>query len=92
MIGSRNLFFSGRVLIIVSFYGISVIVKHGGTLLPLYNPEEVTHIVTDANTRPTLRALGLKSLTGIPDHIPTVKWSWVISGLGRLGIHKASGN
>jgi DNA polymerase lambda len=32
---------------------------------------------------PTLRALGLQSLNQIPDHIPTVKWGWVISGIGR---------
>ncbi|KAH7927186.1 hypothetical protein BV22DRAFT_1032056 [Leucogyrophana mollusca] len=61
------------------------IVKHGGTLVPSYDPSAVTHIVTDANSRPTLRALGLKSLTAIPVHIPTVTWSWVISGLGRTG-------
>ncbi|KAG2151079.1 uncharacterized protein EDB93DRAFT_1083633 [Suillus bovinus] len=61
------------------------IVKHGGTLVPLYDPTTVTHIVTDATTRPTLKALGLKSLKEIPDNIPTVTWSWVISGYGRLG-------
>lgn len=39
-----------------------------------------THIVTEANQKMTLRALGLKSLSEIPLEIPTVKWSWVISG------------
>lgn len=48
----------------------------------------MTHIVTDATTPPTLRALGLKSLKSIPDHIPTVRWSWVISGYGRSGHNK----
>lgn len=61
------------------------IIKHGGTLVPSYDPTTVTHIVTDATTRPTLKALGLKSLKEIPDNIPTVTWSWVISGYGRLG-------
>jgi DNA polymerase lambda len=64
------------------------IVKHGGTLVPSYDRATVTHIVTDATTRPTLRALGLKSLKEIPDHIPTVRWSWVISGYGRSGYNK----
>ncbi|OJA20779.1 hypothetical protein AZE42_07015, partial [Rhizopogon vesiculosus] len=64
------------------------IVKHGGTLVPSYDPATVTHIVTDATTPPTLRALGLKSLKEIPDHIPTVRWTWVISGYGRSGYNK----
>lgn len=33
--------------------------------------------------RPTLRALGLRKLSEIPSHIPTVVWSWVVSGIGR---------
>jgi DNA polymerase lambda len=33
--------------------------------------------------RPTLRALGLKSLKDIPDHIPTVRWNWVLTVIGR---------
>ncbi|KAG1724597.1 hypothetical protein EDB19DRAFT_1644456 [Suillus lakei] len=64
------------------------IIKHGGTLVPSYDPTTVTHIVTDTTTRLTLKALGLKSLKEIPDNIPTVTWSWVISGYGRLGYNK----
>ncbi|KAG2031986.1 hypothetical protein BDR03DRAFT_874841 [Suillus americanus] len=67
------------------------IIKHGGTLVPSYDSTTVTHIVTDARTRPTLKALGLKSLKEIPDNIPTVTWSWVISGYGRLGYNKFKG-
>ncbi|KIJ61681.1 hypothetical protein HYDPIDRAFT_42398 [Hydnomerulius pinastri MD-312] len=59
------------------------IVKYGGTLVPTYDSTIVTHIVTDASARPTLRALSLRSLSEIPDHIPTVTWNWVISGFGR---------
>ena len=33
--------------------------------------------------RPTLRALGLKALKDIPDHIPTVRWNWVLTVIGR---------
>ncbi len=32
-----------------------------------------------------LKALGLKSLDDIPDHIPTLAWSWVTTGFsGKL--------
>jgi DNA polymerase lambda len=44
----------------------------------------VTHIVTDAPEKTTLRALGIRSLKEIPDHVPTVKWTWVPSGLGAV--------
>lgn len=54
--------------------------KHGGTVLPKFDPATATHIVTEANEKNTLRALGLKSLSEIPLEIPTVYWSWVISG------------
>ncbi|KAG6331664.1 hypothetical protein ID866_7425 [Astraeus odoratus] len=59
------------------------IVKHGGTLVPKYDPNIVTHIVTEAGRQSTVRALSLKSLSEIPDHIPTVTWSWVLSDYGR---------
>jgi len=31
----------------------------------------------------TVTALGLKRLSEIPDHIPTVTWNWIVAGLGR---------
>ena len=62
--------------------------KHGGTLIPRYDPAIVTHIVTDAGVRHTLRALSLKSLSDIPDNIPTVTWDWVVSGYGRTSKQK----
>lgn len=61
------------------------IVKHGGNLLPTYDPTIVTHIVTDAPRPATLRVLGYKRLSEIPDHIPTVDWSWILSAIGRVG-------
>ncbi|PFH50099.1 hypothetical protein AMATHDRAFT_145957 [Amanita thiersii Skay4041] len=62
---------------------MEIIVRYGGNLLPKYDESVVTHIVTDAQIRPTLRALGLKNLDDIPDHIPTVRWSWIVSAIGR---------
>lgn len=65
---------------------LSQIRKKGGVVCPSFDPSVVTHIVTDAKTTSTLKALGLKSLSDIPDHIPTVTWSWITSGNnGRLG-------
>lgn len=48
-----------------------------------YDSTVTTHIITEAQILPTLRALGLKRLKDIPDHIPTVKWSWMLSVIGR---------
>jgi hypothetical protein len=59
------------------------IVRFGGNLMPEFDPQVTTHVITDANVLPTLRALGMKSLKDIPDHIPTVRWSWMLSVLGK---------
>ncbi|THH19156.1 hypothetical protein EW146_g1962 [Bondarzewia mesenterica] len=58
---------------------MNYIYEHGGILVPEFDPEEVTHIITSASEGTTLRALGLKKLKDIPEMIPTLKWSWVIS-------------
>lgn len=60
-------------------------------LVPVYDPAVVTHIVTtDRRTSPVLlcERLGLRSLKDIPDHIPTVKWSY-INKLWLKGGYKA---
>ena len=31
----------------------------------------------------TLKALGLKRLSEIPPHVPTVTWRWIAAGIGR---------
>jgi len=48
---------------------------------PRFDPSTVTHIVTEATAATTLRALGVKKLVDIPQHIPTVKWTWVTLGI-----------
>ncbi|KAG6826943.1 hypothetical protein H0H92_013820 [Tricholoma furcatifolium] len=63
---------------------MDIIVRHGGNLLSRYDPSITTHIITDAAAPATLRALGLKDLRDIPDHIPTVKWDWIVKAMGRL--------
>jgi hypothetical protein len=54
--------------------------KHGGTVQPTFDTTTVMHIVTETNENHMLRVLGLKRLSEIPLEIPTMKWSWVISG------------
>ncbi|KAJ3568687.1 hypothetical protein NP233_g5553 [Leucocoprinus birnbaumii] len=61
------------------------IVKHGGNLIPSYDPNIVTHIVTDATKQTTLGTLGYRRLDDIPKHIPTVTWNWVHAGKTRVG-------
>ncbi|KAL7278780.1 hypothetical protein ACG7TL_007789 [Trametes sanguinea] len=69
---------------------MDIITRHGGTLVPKYDPAEITHIVTDADERVFLRAIGLKKLSDIPQHIPTVKWSWVVSGFDRAPVRRSA--
>ncbi|OSX58463.1 hypothetical protein POSPLADRAFT_1153086, partial [Postia placenta MAD-698-R-SB12] len=59
------------------------ILRHGGTLVPVYDPDEVTHISTNAHKNIFLERMGMKSLDEIPDRIPTVTWDWVVSGFDR---------
>jgi DNA polymerase lambda len=49
--------------------------------MPEYDPEVTTHIIAEAHSGPTLRALNLRSLKQIPKHIPTVKWPWVLTAM-----------
>lgn len=56
------------------------ILKHGGTLVPRYDPELVTVIVTDGSRFATTEACGIKKVTDIPMTIPTVRWEWVLTG------------
>lgn len=56
------------------------ILKHGGTLVPRYDPERVTVIVTDGSRFATTEACGIKKVTDIPMTIPTVRWEWVLTG------------
>ncbi|RPD63457.1 hypothetical protein L227DRAFT_572605 [Lentinus tigrinus ALCF2SS1-6] len=66
-----------------------IIVKHGGELLPEYDPEKVTHIICEREMGPgLLHALKLKKPTDIPEHIPTVTWSWIVSGQDRKPVRK----
>jgi len=51
--------------------------------MPEFDPQVTTHVITDAQVQSTLRALGLRNLDDIPDHIATVRWSWVLSVLGK---------
>ncbi|KAI0772384.1 DNA polymerase beta palm-domain-containing protein [Trametes elegans] len=69
---------------------MNIITRHGGTLVPRYDPAQITHIVTDTSAGLLLRDIGLEKLSEIPQHIPTVKWSWVVSGVNRAPIRRAA--
>lgn len=56
---------------------------HGATLIPEFDVNAVTHIVSDASEATTLKVLGLKSWKPLPDHIPTVKWGWMVVAMTR---------
>lgn len=30
-----------------------------------------------------MKALGIKKFSDIPNHIPTIRWDWVVQGFGR---------
>ncbi|THH03700.1 hypothetical protein EW145_g6078 [Phellinidium pouzarii] len=59
---------------------MDILRQKGATVVPTYDPNIVTHIVTSADKKTTSKALGLKSIEDIPMHIPTVTWEWVLSG------------
>ncbi|KAF8970645.1 hypothetical protein BDZ97DRAFT_1790287 [Flammula alnicola] len=82
----KNIFYAGgdmRNASATTRGRMDLIVKYGGNLVPEFDANVTTHIITDAQVRPTLRALGLEHLNQIPDHIPTVRWTWLLTVMGR---------
>ncbi|KAH9476829.1 DNA polymerase lambda [Psilocybe cubensis] len=54
------------------------IVRYGGNLMPNYNPDTTSHIVSaENNTRNVLKATGAPNVKAIPERIPIVTWKWV---------------
>ncbi|KAJ2921653.1 hypothetical protein H1R20_g15437, partial [Candolleomyces eurysporus] len=64
------------------------LVRLGCNLSSIFDPEVVTHIITEGSAGATLQALGVKRMGDIPEHIPTVKWSWVTLGMGSSHMPK----
>jgi DNA polymerase lambda len=59
------------------------LIRHGASLAPIFDPDTVTQIITDSlNRTVVLKTLGLKKMSNIPDHIPTVTWAWASAGMG----------
>ncbi|KAI0076868.1 Nucleotidyltransferase [Panus rudis PR-1116 ss-1] len=56
---------------------MTLLVKHGATLLPTYDATTVTHIVTTAEKSGLLKDIGIRSLKSIPRRIPVLAWKWV---------------
>ncbi|KAF9472631.1 hypothetical protein BDN70DRAFT_915818 [Pholiota conissans] len=60
---------------------MDIIVRNGGNLMPEYDPAITTHIIAEASLGTALRALGLQSYKQIPNHIPTLKWDWILAAI-----------
>ncbi|KAJ2919657.1 hypothetical protein MD484_g855, partial [Candolleomyces efflorescens] len=67
---------------------MEILVRLGCNLFSRFDPEAVTHIITEGSGGATLHALGVKRMGDIPEHIPTVKWSWVTLGMGSSHMPK----
>ncbi|KAJ2931934.1 hypothetical protein H1R20_g5152, partial [Candolleomyces eurysporus] len=67
---------------------MEILVRLGCNLSSIFDPEVVTHIITEGSAGATLQALGVKRMGDIPEHIPTVKWSWVTLGMGSSHMPK----
>ncbi|KAK0202659.1 DNA polymerase lambda [Desarmillaria ectypa] len=62
-----------------------ILVKFGANLQPHFDSNDVTHIIVSL-TCPLgtlLRKCGLRRISDIPDHIPTLKWTWVSDCIGK---------
>ncbi|KAJ7054668.1 DNA polymerase lambda [Mycena amicta] len=67
---------------------MAMIIRLGGTLAPVFDPQTVTHIVCEGALPTAERALKVKNIAEVPDEIPIVRWSWVLKG-GQLFEHAA---
>lgn len=47
-----------------------------------FDPNVTTQIVAETGPYSLLKMIGLKKLDQIPEHIPTVKWTWVLKAMG----------
>ncbi|KAF9562856.1 hypothetical protein CPC08DRAFT_706369 [Agrocybe pediades] len=81
----KNVFFSGGDWNYASESTrkkMTIIMQCGANLMPEYDPEVTTHIITCApSVGAMLQDLKLKSLKQIPRRIPTVTWDWVLTVL-----------
>ncbi|KAJ3997744.1 DNA polymerase lambda [Lentinula boryana] len=60
---------------------LKIILRHGGSIIPKYEPDRITHIVVDPVLHPIsfLKATGLEKLNEVPEHIPILAWQWVVA-------------
>ncbi|KAK0446787.1 hypothetical protein EV421DRAFT_1791382 [Armillaria borealis] len=64
---------------------LRILVKFGANLQPHFDPKVVTEIVVSevCPLGTLLRKCGLRRISDIPDHIPTLKWEWVSNRIGQ---------
>ncbi|KAK0467096.1 DNA polymerase lambda [Desarmillaria tabescens] len=64
---------------------MEILVKFGANLQPHFDPNVVTHIVvrSTCSLGTLLSKCGLRRISDIPDHIPTLTWDWVSNCIGQ---------
>ncbi|KAG7439775.1 uncharacterized protein BT62DRAFT_912418 [Guyanagaster necrorhizus] len=63
---------------------MKILVKFGANLQPHFDPNIVTHIIVSptCSLGTLLSKCGLRRISDIPDHVPTLKWDWVSRCIG----------
>jgi hypothetical protein len=51
--------------------------KNAGAVVPTFDANVVTHIITDLNASRTAKMLGYKDIQEVPLSIPTLDYKWV---------------
>ncbi|PBK99506.1 hypothetical protein ARMGADRAFT_919392 [Armillaria gallica] len=64
---------------------LKILVKFGANLQPHFDPKVVTEIIVSevCSLGTLLRKCGLRRISDIPDHIPTLKWEWISNRIGQ---------
>jgi hypothetical protein len=56
------------------------LVARGVVVVPIFDPERVTHVVVNdgvTRERQFLSRAGLQSINEVPEHIPILRWEWI---------------
>ncbi|PSR87019.1 hypothetical protein PHLCEN_2v5277 [Hermanssonia centrifuga] len=61
------------------------LIRHGATLLPQFDPERVTHIISDGPKATFLHSIGVKKIADIHPNIPILKWNWASRSMDNPG-------
>ncbi|KAK0188998.1 DNA polymerase lambda [Armillaria mellea] len=87
-LAGRNIYFCGGdqdVALSKTRDRLRILVKFGANVQPHFDPKVVTEIIVSevCPLGTLLRKCGLRRISDIPDHIPTLKWEWVSDRIGQ---------